>query len=246
MKRIYFISDVHLGAEAGVDESEKIENLISFFKAIKRRTDILYIVGDLFDFWFEYRSAIPKVNIKVLAHLLQLIEQGVRVRYFAGNHDIWLGNYLRQEIGAEILFEPLKVEHNGLRLFIAHGDGLAKGDRRLRLLNKIFKNKVNIFLFKLIHPDFGIPLARKVSNTSKDRGPNPYDEDYRRFALSKLQQGFDAVILGHTHKPLFEKISSKYYINLGDWIDNFTYLELSGRQLQLKRWSMKEVRGLQS
>ena len=130
---------------------------ISFLNTILGRADFLYIVGDLFDFWFEYRRAIPKVNLKILFKLHQLVESGVRINYFAGNHDVWLGNYLQDEIGVHIIREPRDVRHNSLTFYVAHGDGVIKQDRKQRLLNRIFKNRFNIFLYRLIHPDIGIP-----------------------------------------------------------------------------------------
>ncbi|MFQ5750854.1 MAG: UDP-2,3-diacylglucosamine diphosphatase [bacterium] len=241
MERIYFISDAHLGAHSPEIEKLKITNLISFFTAIQDKADLLYIVGDLFDFWFEYRKAIPKVNLTILFKLQQLVESGVKINYFTGNHDLWLRGYLTEEIGVEIFREPLKTKHNTLDLYIAHGDGLAKGDRVARILQRIFKNRLNIFLYGWLHPDIGIPLAKLISKKSKEKGENPFDEDYRQFALAKLHQGFDGVILGHTHKPLFEKINAKFYVNLGDWIEHFTYLELIGTHFELKTWTENEL-----
>ncbi len=237
MEKVYFISDVHLGASPPESEKLKIRNLVSFFNTIQNTADFLYIVGDLFDFWFEYSKAIPKVSLKVLSKLQQLVESGVKIQYVTGNHDLWLGHYLADEIGVEIYRSPLEIYLNTLNLYIAHGDGLIKKDWSLRILQRIFKNRINIFLYRLIHPDIGIPLAKFVARKSREKGENRFDKEYRKFALDKLSQGFDGVILGHTHKPLFEKNDSKYYINLGDWIENFSYLELTGTHFELKSWS---------
>jgi len=239
MERIYFISDVHLGGDPPEIESLKTNLLISFLNAIQSKADYLYIVGDLFEFWFEYRKAIPKINLKVISKLCQLHESGITIRYLTGNHDLWHETYFKEETDMEIYHKSLAVEHNSLKLHIAHGDGLAEKNWGLRLLNGIFKNRVNIFLFKLIHPDLGVPLAKWVSKKSREKGDNRFDEEYRKYALEKLNQGFEAVILGHTHKPIFENIGSKYYINLGDWIDSFTYLQLIGTKFELKKWGEK-------
>ncbi len=236
MERVYFISDVHLGARTGEHEARKVENLTSFLKAISGWADVLYIVGDLFDFWFEYRHAIPKINLNVMFHLQQFLHAGSKLIYLAGNHDLWLERYFDEQLGITVHHGPLTATHNSLRLFIAHGDGLVRNDLRLRLLNRIFHNRVNIFLYRLIHPDFGIPLAKFVANKSRERGENPYGADYREFARSQFRENFDAVILAHTHQPLFERIDSKYYINLGDWMSHFTYLEMIGDNLNLKSW----------
>jgi UDP-2,3-diacylglucosamine hydrolase len=236
MERVYFISDVHLGAHKREHEQRKIENLIAFLKAICGNAEILYIVGDLFDFWFEYRSAIPKINLEVLFRLKQFIESGGRLIYLAGNHDLWLDRYFDEQLGITVHHGPLIAMHNSMRLFIAHGDGLAKNDHRLRILNRIFRNRSSIFLYRLLHPDIGIPLARYMAGRSRQKGENPYSADYRELARAKLNENFDAVILAHTHIPLIERFESKYYINLGDWMQHFTYLEMLGDKLQLKSW----------
>jgi UDP-2,3-diacylglucosamine hydrolase len=179
---------------------------------------------------------IPKVDLKVLFQLRRLVEAGVQIIYLAGNHDIWLGKYLENEIGITIHHGPLTAEHNSLKIYIAHGHGLAKRDRFVRFLNRLFKNRLNIFLYRLIHPDWGIPFAHFITNLSRGKGDNPYEADYREFARAKWGEGYDVVILGHSHIPVFEKVGEKYYINLGDWIEHFTYLELSSTQPELKPW----------
>lgn len=242
MDKIYFISDAHLGAHPEEIENIKIANLISLLNFIQNEADYLYIVGDLYDFWFEYSKTIPKVNLKVLAKLNLLIESGTEVRYLTGNHDLWQNGYLQNEIGVKIYHEPLEASHNSLKLFIAHGDGLVKRNWSLRLQKRIFRNPVNIFLYRLLHPDIGIPLAMKVSAKSKEREEKRYEQDYRDFAVTKLNEGFHAVILGHTHVPLFEKIDAGYYINLGEWMKKFTYLEMAGKKFELKSWSKKNVK----
>jgi UDP-2,3-diacylglucosamine hydrolase len=239
MEQIYFISDVHLGADTEEKEKIKKERLLNFLTSIYQKADFLYIVGDLFDFWFEYRHTVPKISLKLMSKLNLLVETGTEVRYLVGNHDLWLGDFLQKEINVKIYHDPLAVTHNTLNLYIAHGDGFAKSDVGSRVLKRIFKNRVNIFLFSLLHPDFGIPFARLLSRKSKEKGENRFEEDYRNFAISKIDQGFDAIILGHIHRPFIEKINSKFYINLGDWIRNFTYLELSGKEFQLKSWVSK-------
>lgn len=236
MERIYFISDVHLGAHSEEIERLKTTRLLSFLKSIQDKAEYLYIVGDLYDFWFEYYKAIPKVNLKVLVSLNQLVESGTEVRYFIGNHDLWHDAYLEKELGIKIYHQSLATRHNSLNLFVAHGDGLVHGEWKLRFTKKIFKNPFNIFLYRLLHPDIGIPLARYISNRSKKKGENRFIEDFRKFALKKLEDGFDAVILGHTHRPVFENKNSKYYINLGDWIKSFTYLQLIETSFELKSW----------
>lgn len=238
MQHIYFISDIHLDAYSPQVEKQKAERLVAFLDALRGAAEILYIVGDLYDFWFEYRQAIPKVNLKILSKLAQLVESGTEVRYFLGNHDLWQDGYLEQEIGMTVYREPFAVEHNSLTFYIAHGDGLVGADRGSRVRSRIFKSRLNIFLYRLMHPDIGIPFAKFVAEKSRQRGENPYDKEYRDFALSKFDEGVDVVVLGHTHKPLFEVMDAKYYVNLGEWGRQFHYLELDGKRLQFKTWEI--------
>jgi len=236
MESIFFISDAHLGAHLGNLEHAKVSRLISFLGSIEGKADYLYIVGDLYDFWFEYRTAIPKVNLRLLAKLMQLVDQGTKVRYLTGNHDLWHETYIAEQTGIEVFHEAMEVEHNALKLFVAHGDGLTPGQRKLRFVKRILRNRTNIFLYKLIHPDFGIPLAGFFSHKSKQKGLNKYVAEFQSFARGKLADGFDAVILGHTHQPAIEKMGRGYYINLGDWVDSFTYLQLTDKKFSLKNW----------
>ncbi|MFQ5636557.1 MAG: UDP-2,3-diacylglucosamine diphosphatase [bacterium] len=237
MKKVYFISDVHLGAHPPRLEQAKIDKLVSFLSHIQKDAQRLYIVGDLYDHWFEYRKAIPKVNLKVLFTIQQLAEAGVEVIYFTGNHDQWLGDYLEGELDVTICREPLCAEHNHLKLYIAHGDGLIKRDMRVRILNRIFRNRVNMLFYRWLHPDLGLPFMKYIAAKSRQKSENAFDDEYFAFAKSKLEEGFDGVILGHTHKPLFREINSKHYINLGDWCYYFTYLVLTGTAFELKTWS---------
>ncbi len=237
MERLYFISDVHLGAHSGEIEKKKISRLTSFLTSIKNRADILYIVGDLFDYWFEYSRTIPKVNLKVLSALNQLVEAGTEVRYFTGNHDLWHETYLQTETGIKIYREPLAVTHNSLRLFIAHGDGITQREWKMRLVKRIMQNRTNVFLYRLLHPDIGLRLMQFWSHKSKKKGDNRYTQAYREFAQKKHAAGFDLFIMGHTHKPTIENQSGKYFINLGDWVKNFTYLQLVDATPKLKTWT---------
>ena len=236
MSRIYFISDVHLNAHSSEVEACKIARLIPFFEHVQATSKCLYIVGDLYNFWFEYRYVIPRVNLKVLAKLSQLVASGTAVHYLTGNHDLWHRTYLVEEIGLHLYHAPVMATHNQLNLYIAHGDDLLESDRKLIWLRRVFESKINNVLFRWLHPDIGIPLAHWLTDKSALKGENKYDAEYRRFAISRLQEGADAVILGHTHKPICELMDGKYYVNLGEWIHKFTYLEIQDKQFELKTW----------
>jgi UDP-2,3-diacylglucosamine hydrolase len=237
---VYFISDAHLGEHGELIERRKEERLTTFFRHIGDHAACLYVVGDLFDFWFEYRQVIPSGHGRILHELARLVRHGTRVVYLAGNHDFWLGDFFPREIGAEISREPLSIKHQGLSLYVAHGDGLAQRDRGYRLLKRILRNPLNIWLYRLIHPDVGLPLAKLVSASSRaytDQKALELVSEYERAAREILSRGFDAVILGHSHYPSLRSFGRKIYLNIGDWITHFTYGRLRGGKLTLHVWS---------
>jgi UDP-2,3-diacylglucosamine hydrolase len=239
MASSFFISDAHLGASPLKTEKLKEEKLLSFFDHVAQNGDRLFIVGDLFDFWFEYRSVIPKGYTRILCGLSRLNDLGMEMHYIAGNHDFWMRNYLAHEFGFRMHFDEMDYTTQRKKFYIFHGDGLAKDDVGYRLLKKIFRNRVNIFLYSLVHPDVGIPLARWVSSLSRRHTRQnlpPADEDYIQRALQKFEEGFDYAIFGHLHSPKYQVFGQKVYVNLGDWIENFSYAEFDGRNLRLLNW----------
>ncbi len=239
MGRSFFISDVHLGTNHSKSELVKEKRLLSFFDYVAQYGDRLFIVGDLFDFWFEYRTVIPKGYSRVLCALSQLRELGKEMHYITGNHDFWMRDYLSREYNIHIHVDALEYSLDGKRFYLFHGDGLARKDRGYRLLKKIFRCKINIFLYGLLHPDLGVPLAKWISSLSRSHtsgyGP-PDDSDYLQEASRKFQEGFDYVIFGHLHFPKLEYFGQKVYVNLGDWIEHFTYAEYDGEELRLLEW----------
>jgi UDP-2,3-diacylglucosamine hydrolase len=234
----FFFSDAHLGAPNRDDEALRQRRVIEFLDHVKTHGAGLFIVGDLFDFWFEYRHAIPNRHFAVLAKLYELCATGVTIDYVAGNHDLWLGSFLRHEVGLTIHESHVIRQLCGYHCYIIHGDGVAQNDGGYRLLKRIFKNPVNIFLYRWVHPDLGIPLAKLASHTSRSvkDNPNTWERDYRHYAEAQFAKGHDLVVMGHTHKPLFETIGRKAFINLGDWMDYFTYCQLDEQGPQLLRW----------
>jgi UDP-2,3-diacylglucosamine hydrolase len=207
---------------------------------VKTQASHVFIVGDLFDFWFEYHHLIPKQFQRILSALGELKDKGVQIDYLCGNHDFWLGDFLPQQLGIPVHKDSLTVERQGKKLFISHGDGLAKSDWGYRILKKILRSKVNIWLYRQLPPDFSIPLAKYVSGSSRDhtsRRETKFLEEYREFAKLKLETGFDAVILGHTHQPNLEQIGKGVYVNLGDWFKNYSYAVLEKGEISLERFS---------
>jgi UDP-2,3-diacylglucosamine hydrolase len=243
MPTYFFFSDAHLGAPRREDEALRQRWVIEFLDYVKAHGAGLFIVGDLFDFWFEYRHAIPNRHFAVLAKLYELRASGMAIDYVAGNHDLWVGNFLRREVGLTIHESDVTRQLCGYRCYIIHGDGVAKNDGGYRLMKRIFKNPVNIFLYRWLHPDLGIPLAKLASHTSRSvkENPNTWERDYRGFAEAKFAEGNDVVVMGHTHKPLFEHVNTvgaapKVFINLGDWMNHFTYCHFDETGPQLLTW----------
>ncbi len=238
-QKIFLFSDAHLGSGSTEQEQEKEEKLLSFFGKVEAEASRLYIVGDLFDFWFEYKQLIPKNFQRVLNHLSQLRDKGIAIDYLCGNHDFWLGDFLPDELGIPVHRDSLEVELQGKKVYLSHGDGLARSDWGYRILKKILRNKINIWLYRQLPPDLSIPLAKFVSGSSRNYTAGretKFLEEYRQFAEEKIKSGFDMVILGHTHQPNLEKIDGGIYVNLGDWFKHFSYAVLEKEEIRLERF----------
>lgn len=239
MANSYFISDAHLGTGEFATEKLKEDKLLSFFDYVAKAGERLFIVGDLFDFWFEYRTVIPRGYTRILSGLSRLKESGVELHYIAGNHDFWMRDYFPKELGIPIHFDNLEYAINGKRFFIEHGDGIAKDDVGYRILKRIFRNRINIFLYSLLHPDLGVPLAKWVSSLSRGHTSKKGrfdDADYLTRARQKFREGFDYVLFAHLHQPIFKTFGNNIYLNLGDWMEHFTYVVFDGRELKLEKW----------
>ncbi len=241
--KLYFISDIHLGGHSAEQETLKKERLISFLHFVEKENADLVIVGDLFDFWFEYKTVVPKLHFQILGQLANLAQQQP-IHYMAGNHDFWLNSFISQEIGLHIHPDDFVIEHHRKRIYIRHGDGLLKNDHGYRLLKKILRNKVNIFLYRLIHPDIGIPFALFCSHLSRNSGERRQadymDIDYREFAYSKIDEGYDFAVLGHTHWAAIDQRAHGFYINPGYWGMDFTYAVVEKGSPRILRWNGKK------
>jgi UDP-2,3-diacylglucosamine hydrolase len=239
-RAVFFISDVHLGADSRERESGREERLHRFLTSLPGRAQALYIVGDLFDFWFEYRSAIPRRPFATLAALRALRQAGVPIIYLNGNHDFWLGPFLSDEIGVETVNGALVLDLQGRRIWLHHGDGLVGGDLGYRVLKRVIRHPVSIALYALLHPDLGLPLARRVSGWSRrsreERPPDP-DRLWREIALPRFAEGFDAVMVGHFHHVLERRDDGHVFYVLGDWMEHFSYVILEDGRFRLERWS---------
>lgn len=225
-KTYFFISDVHLGLENRETEREKENKLISFLKFSQNNCNELFIVGDLFDYWFEYKRVIQKGFFRTLSALSELSDSGVKLHYFIGNHDFLHRDFFEKEIGAIIYQDAIDIVLNGKRFFIGHGDGLVKNDVGYKILKNILRNKFLQRLYSSIHPDLGIKIA---SSTSKKSRVYTSNKNYGNVdglletAYSRIDYGFDYVLFGHTHQRSFEKYKDGFYINLGSWLSNPCY-----------------------
>jgi UDP-2,3-diacylglucosamine hydrolase len=228
---IYLASDIHLG----VAPPETEQAFLAWLEFCGPRASKVVINGDLFDFWFEYGSVIPRGHTRVLGALAALIDAGVPVLFMGGNHDWWGGDYLTDELGVEFLQEPTVLDLQGHRTLLAHGDGLGSGDLGYRMLKLVLRGRVTRFGFRWLHPDLGAWVARRVSKTAL-RGQEPTEKHRARsefleeWAVRELVQKpeLDLVVLGHTHVPRRKEVEpGRYYVNAGDWIMNKSYVVLA-------------------
>lgn len=238
----YFISDIHLGLPPAEDSLKREKLLVKWLDEIKDHAEELYLLGDIFDFWHEYKHVVPKGFVRFLGKLSELTDNGTKLYFFSGNHDIWAYNYFRTELGAEIHHKPLVGEFNGARYFLAHGDGLGPGDPGYKLLKSIFRNRISQFLFARLHPNFALWLGKTWSKNSRyakgivaKEFAGEEKEQQLIFAKRMLKkEHFDVFIFGHRHIPFDIQISEKSrVINLGDWIYSFTYGILDNNRFEL-------------
>ena len=236
---VVFLSDAHLGAGPREAEASREQRLHAFLATLPGRASSLYIVGDLFDFWFEYRTAIPRRHFATLAALQKLRDAGIEIVYLNGNHDFWLGSFMAETLGIRTVDGAVTLEHQGRRIWAHHGDGLVGGDLGYKLLRGVLRSRVCIAAYGLLHPDLGIPLAHTVSawsRTSRGEPPLRADRLWDQVAKPRFAEGYDAVVIGHFHHAYERREAGKEFFLLGDWLERFTYLELAEGRLTLSSW----------
>lgn len=244
-KKLYLLSDFHLGAPNHAASLEREKAVVAFLEQIRHDAGRIIIAGDIFDFWFEYKKAVPRGFTRLLGKLAELTDSGIPVEVFVGNHDMWMRDYFQQELNIPVHYEPKVYEWNGKRFYIGHGDGLGPGDHGFKFIKKIFRNPLCQWLFGWLHPNLGIGLANYFSRKSREK-TGEADADflgadkewliiYCKEVLAK--EHYDYFIFGHRHYPIdFALNDSSRYINLGDWIRNFTYASFDGQDVQLHHW----------
>jgi UDP-2,3-diacylglucosamine hydrolase len=236
---VYFISDAHLGLPIR-DCVEREQCLINFLREIISGEKILFIVGDLFDFWIEYRSAIRPDYFPVLYELRKVVENGGEIHYLAGNHDFIFGSFLEETIGIHLHSGHFSTILQGKKVHLFHGDGLIKRDVGYRILKQVLRNPFNQRLYKLLHPDLGVPMGSFCSGSSRKVTSQFITEDileeYRAHARQYLQNGDDIVLFAHTHRPEIWHYGAKTYCNSGEWIRQYTFAKLEKGAMSLWRY----------
>jgi UDP-2,3-diacylglucosamine hydrolase len=244
-KKVYFLSDFHLGAPNEIESRKREDRLVRFLQDARKDAGIVFIVGDIFDFWFEYKTVVPKGFVRILGALAQMADDGIQLHIFTGNHDLWMQDYLSKELNAKLYFEPQTFTIQNKQFLIGHGDGLGPGDEGYKRLKKIFTNPICQWLFRWLHPDAGIQLANYFSRKSRAKTGNADElflgEDKEWLILYTKEKAktmaVDYFIFGHRHYAIDLKISDKSrYINLGDWIRLNSYAVFDGNDIQLLTW----------
>lgn len=243
-KKIYFASDNHLGAPNLEESLVREKKFVSWLDTIKKDAEAVFLVGDIFDFWFEYNEVVPKGFTRTLGKLAEISDAGVPIHYFAGNHDMWLVDYFQKELNLTVHNKPKIFTVNDKKFFVGHGDGLGPGDKSFKIMKKIFKNPFFNWCFRCVHPDLGIKLGKYLSNKNRlkssleDLNFNGNENEWlTQYCKEKLKnEHYDYFIFGHRHIPLEIELSpNSTYINLGDWITHFSYAVFDGRQVLLDK-----------
>lgn len=241
-KKIYFLSDFHLGAPFYEASLKREKLIVQFLNEIKDEAAEIFIVGDMFDFWYEYKYVVPKGYTRLLGKLAELSDAGIKLHFFVGNHDMWIKDYFQQELSMKVYFEPVDFERSGKKFLVAHGDGLGPGDAGYKRLKKIFRNPFCRWAFGILPPQIGIGLANYMSRRSRAKTGTTEEKflgennewliQYCKECLSKKEYNY--LIFGHRHLPIdFRLNKNSRYINLGDWLVYFTYVVFNGNDVQL-------------
>ncbi len=256
--KIYFLSDFHLGAPDHASSLEREKLLVQFLDEIKNEAAEIFLVGDMFDFWYEYRKVVPKGYVRLLGKLGELTDAGVAIHFFVGNHDMWMKDYFVKELNIPVYFKPEEFERNGKKFLIGHGDGLGPGDHGYKRVKKLFRNPVSKWLFGIFPPILGIGLANYLSRRSRAAGLEEevfLGEDkewliiYSKEVLKEKK--IDFFVFGHRHLAIDYRllpaiasaeagVDSPRYINLGDWMLYFTYAVFDGLTMELKSYRGKD------
>jgi UDP-2,3-diacylglucosamine hydrolase len=259
--KIYFLSDFHLGAPDPASSLQREKTIVEFLDSIKHDAAEVFIVGDMFDFWYEYRKVVPKGHVRLLGKLAELTDAGIAIHFFVGNHDMWMKDYLLKELNIPVYFHPREFERNGKRFLIGHGDGLGPGDHGYKRLKKVFRNPACQWLFGILPPKVGMGIANYLSRRSRIKtgfSDEKFLGEEREWLIVYCKEvlkneHFDFFVFGHRHLAIDFRLTPvstadgaaagvvSRYINLGDWIRFYTYAVFDGQSLELKRFKGNEM-----
>lgn len=247
---IYFASDLHLGVPNKAKSLEREKRFVAFLDSIKADAQALYLLGDIFDMWFEYKRVIPRGYSRLFGKLAELSDQGIEIHYFIGNHDMWVFNYFQEEFNIQLHRQSEKKEILGKVFFLSHGDGLGSGDLGYKFIKAIFRSPISQWLYARLHPNFALGLADRLSRRSRAANAG-YDEIFEgeekessiQFAKNMLKtEDIDFFVMGHRHLALDIELSPKSkYINLGEWVKGSQYAVFNGEELILKKFTPPNV-----
>ena len=245
--KIYLASDFHFGVPDHVLSREREDLVVSWLEEIRKDAAEIYLIGDIFDFWFEYSAVIPKGFIRFQGKLADLVDSGIKITFFKGNHDMWMFDYFVKELGIQVISDELILERNGKKFYLHHGDGLGPGDSKYKILKKIFRSGFCQWFFARIHPNLGVGIAKKWSKYS--RLQNNQKEEFqdldKEWLVSYckellLKEHYDFLIFGHRHLPLDVALGESRYINLGEWMNFNSYAVFDGENLELRYFKNRE------
>lgn len=239
--KYYFASDFHLGLDLAISSKEREARLVRWLKTISADAAAVYLVGDLFEFWFEYKSVVPVGYNRFLGQLAEMRDQGIPIFIFTGNHDMWMFNFFERELDIPVYKKPLEIELLGKKFHIGHGDGIGPGDHGYKFIKAVFANGFFQFLYRQLHPNFAFGLAHFFSGQSRKaqnhdiRTPNWATERQVIFAAAHARQhtDIDYYVFGHRHIPMQVDLGSAQMFNLGDWMQHFSYGVYDGKQFSI-------------
>jgi len=239
--KIYFASDFHLGVPDYASSREREDKVVAWLDMAKMDAAEIYLMGDIFDFWFEYDKVIPKGFVRLQGKIAELTDAGIQVTLFKGNHDMWMFTYFQQELGVNIVSDELVITRGGKQFFLHHGDGLGPGDAKYKILKRFFRSRFCQWLFARLHPNLGMGLANywsrnsRMANVKKEQFESEDKEWLVQYCREVLQkQHYDYFIFGHRHLPLDIQLNAKSrYVNLGEWMNYSSYAVFDGEDLLL-------------